>query len=117
MTIARRPGRPGPPPVRSERYLEGFLNISKALQQAVSAGNHVAHVTAVGIEVGHPSGTAAVVENPWKSFLWRQPRLEAALDFIAAAEVHFDFCQYGEPWQKRTKLRGTHPALHELEKL
>ena len=92
-----------------------FLRINT--QQSVVDGHHFAKVTAVGIEVGHRSGSYSVVESPWRSFLWQLRRLQQAFEFIGASEILFDFCQYGEAWQKRTRLKGTLPYLSELEKL
>ena len=91
MTVARRAGRPGPPPVRSLSHPEGLPGLSESLQKSVADGNHFAQVTAVGIEVGHRSGSVCIVENPWRSFLWRISRLQQAFEFIGATEILFDF--------------------------
>ena len=80
MTIARRPGRPGPPTVRSASYPEGLPHLTGAVLRSVQDVNHFAQVIAVEIEVCHASGGYSVVENPWKSYLWQQPRLIAAFD-------------------------------------
>ena len=117
MTRARRLGRPGPVPLRSDEWPEGLPALSSSNQRKVDDGNRFAVITAIGLELGRTSGSFGVCENPWKSFLWAQPRLCTATARLGLEDFVFDFCQFGEPWQKRTRLRGDLPGLDELVRL
>ena len=60
-------------------------------QHKWSEGNPVAAVSATGLEVGRQSGAFGVLENPWRSFLWAQSRVELALQRLAFGTVLLDF--------------------------
>ena len=69
--------------------------------------NKLADVTAIGLELAHANEVANVVENPARSLLWLYPRLVLAFARIGARDTLLDFCCWGTPWQKRTRLTGT----------
>ena len=117
MTRARRAGRPGPAPLRDEEYPCGLPNLSETNHKKLEEGNHFAAISALGLEVGALGGAFGVLENPWRSFLWRQPRVERTLENLRFKDVILDFCQYGTAWQKRTRLRGDLPGLERLQRL
>ena len=114
MTRARRPGRPGPAPLRSDDWPEGLPNLDSNNQSKVDDGNRFAVVTAIGLEIGRAAGSYGIAENPWRSFLWSQPPIIVATKRLALEDYILDFCQFGEPWQKRTRLRGDLPGLSTL---
>ena len=101
MTSARRLDG-GPPPIRTDEYPEGLPNLSPASQRKVDEGNRLCEVTAMAAELCHGSGVAFVIENPARSFLWRQAALRRALHVTGAIAALFDYCCFGAPWQKKT---------------
>ena len=83
MTRARGPGRLGPAPLRSDQWPEGLPKLSTSNQMKIDDGNIFAVVTAIGLEIGRASGSFGVAENPWRSFLWSQPRIIVATKRLA----------------------------------
>ena len=116
MTFARRAGRPGPPVLRTSEHPTGIPGLSPQLQAKVDEGNHFAYLTAIGSEIAHMSGCYTVIANPWRSYLWLFPRLVAAIERCGFIVILLDYCQFGERWQKRTKLCGDLPRLSELSR-
>lgn len=58
------------------------------------------------------SGTPAVAENPLASLAWRLP-LFANSD-SGSASVSLDFCAFGTPWKKGTRLWSAHCHVEHL---
>ena len=116
MTRAGRVGRPGAAPLRHDRYPCVVPDSDEVNQQMVSEGN-LAAVSATGLEVGRQAGAFGVLENPWRSFSWGQPRVELALRRLDFGTVLLEFCQLGTCWQKRTRLDGDLPGHKKLQKL
>ena len=51
------------------------------------------------------------IENPLTSIVWVTKQMKNLLRSSRAEEGRFDFCQYGKPWRKATKIVGTVPGL------
>ena len=50
------------------------------------------------------------IENPRTSRLWKTHELRALTALPHSVEVLFDFCQYGEPWRKSTRVLASRHA-------
>lgn len=61
-------------------------------------------------------GVPYTLENPRGSMVWELPVLQRFQQRYSSKVVHFDFCQYGERWQKPTTLFYNHIGFHSLEK-
>ena len=112
VTRARRPGGGGPPPLRSNKYLWGFPDLKGANLEKVQQANKLFKFVFKIIRLLHRSKIPFVVENPLTSMLWKFPVVHSLLKTSETAVV--DFCQFGTPWRKRTKLVGTLPGLESL---
>ena len=104
----------GPPPLRDMSHLEGLPGLSSFDQMLVDRGNALADVTAQGMRIGHAAGAANVLENPSRSMLFFKRTIVEASRAIGAKDYVTDFCGFGTPWQKRTRLRGTLRGMHAL---
>ena len=60
------------------------------------------------------SGTPWSLENPAGSLAWSTPELTSICQLPGVAVVDFDWCQFGRPWRKRTRLVGTLKNLSSL---
>jgi len=60
----------------------------------------------------HQYGVPAYIENPLTSRLWIFPEIQALVSSGAARLHRIDFCQFGTPWKKGTRLLEVHdPSL------
>ena len=55
-------------------------------------------------------------EQPETSMMWQVPELIASIARTVSFEVIFDWCEWGHPWRKRTKVVGRLPILPELRR-
>ena len=116
FSVARR-WDGGPPPLRSEEDpdLPGCW-LSDHDVAKVLAGNALADLTAEGIVLGHRHHVYSVLENPATSRIWDYTPIKQALIASGASHVITDYCGWGMPWQKSTRLSGTLPNLCSLSR-
>eukprot|EP00974_Lingulodinium_polyedra_P065392 6323253-Lingulodinium_polyedra.AAC.1 len=53
-------------------------------------------------------GVPCILENPATSQMWSEPQLRALLELPSANAFCLDYCCFGAPWRKRTRLAGWH---------
>jgi hypothetical protein len=66
------------------------------------------------VQAALQSGTPWSLENPTGSLAWLTPELTGICQLPGVTEVDFDWCQFGRPWRKRTRLVGTLKDLSSL---
>ena len=114
VSRARRPGG-GPPPLRSNEHLLGYPDLVGKNKEKVDSANRLFVVCFELIQLCIKHNVSFVVENPLTSMLWKFPRLVQLFKRAGAVEVRVDFCQFGMPWRKSTKLVGNLSNLLSLE--
>ena len=110
---ARRNDGKGPGPLRSDTWLYGFPDLSPAnaskVQEANNALKHIRRITALCMRRRVPF----VIENPLTSRLWLTREI-GAMRKEGCVDCDLDFCQFGTPWRKRTRLISSCSALSSL---
>ena len=104
------------PPVRSARYPRGVPWASSAMREKISEGNAMSdfdcEVRAACDEQEPP--VFFWTENPDTSFLWRMPKNRRFRRPGSKNLCRVDFCRFGTPWRKRTRLATNVPKLRGL---
>lgn len=103
-------------PVRSARYPRGVPWASSAMREKISEGNAMSdfdcEVRAACDEQEPP--VFFWTENPDTSFLWRMPKNRRFRRPGSKNLCRVDFCRFGTPWRKRTRLATNVPKLRGL---
>ena len=81
-----------------------------------ATANAIARVCVALARAAEDNGTPWIWENPSASLMWRYRPVR---DLVASTDAPrftgvFDWCQYGRPWKKRTRLEGSAPFLPAL---
>ena len=113
---ARRPGG-GPPPLRSNKFLWGFPDLQGKSLIKVNEANIVTKcVWNLVCRLRH-RGIPGSVENPLTSMLWLLPVPTMLLKHPEVQVVRVDFCGFGTPWKKPTRVLSWHfPVIEKLER-
>eukprot|EP00435_Cladocopium_sp_Y103_P055244 s81_g18.t1 len=107
------------PPVRSLQYPRGVPWASAAMKQKIAEGNAMSdfnHEVHVECEEAEPV-VFYWTENPDSSYLWRQRKYRKFRDPAGADVCRVDFCRFGTPWRKRTRIATHVPKLKGLRML
>ena len=104
---ARRglPGSPGGP-IRSLKFPMGLPQLRPQDATKIQDGNKTMFAACELLELCEKYGVPALLENPATSMMFRAPRMLRLLQRSAFHTRCGDFCQYGAPWRKRTKIIG-----------
>ena len=99
------------PAVRSPRYPAGLPGIRRSMREKVRQGNDHAKFNVLVISACDETHNYYWLENPDSSYLWIQKgysryRRPDSLDVMRA-----DFCVFGTPWRKRTRVATSLPSL------
>ena len=100
---ARRSDGKGPSAVRSNNQVYGFEDLSGANLLTVRLANAMLKEIFALLKLCVKMRVPFVLENPGSSRLWLTSEVEAPNKLGAKLDL-FDFCQYKEPWRKRTGL-------------
>ena len=101
------------PPVRSKAFPLGLPSFRESMKDKVESGNAHASFMCDAVEAGLEVGIPSWAENPHGSYLWDTPRWRALLDkFGPAGVLVVDYCRFGTPWRKRTRIFS--PGVHGL---
>eukprot|EP00969_Alexandrium_andersonii_P373080 15483170-Alexandrium_andersonii.AAC.1 len=65
-------------------------------------GNSTMRLSASLLAACHLHSVPAVVENPHSSWLWKAPAMQSAARLGSASWSVTDYCQFNQPWRKRT---------------
>ena len=98
---ARRGGC-GPPALRSDRFLMGLPKLQGKDKAKVRMHNKIHYRACELVALCRLHAIDYVIENPASSRLLRTSKLDKTIDVSHVTD--FDFCQFGEPWRKRTRL-------------
>jgi hypothetical protein len=93
------PGGTGP---RTRVHIYGQPNLSEADQARVKAGNITLSRSRAIVRACIKQGIPCGLENPASSLMWMAPNFVPLVNRGKAAVC--DFCAFGTPWRKRTKL-------------
>jgi len=88
------------PRTRSSIY--GCSGLSTADQIRVELGNQTMRTTAIIIKKCSQLIITVCLENPHSSLLWFAPEIARLVP--KGISTTSDFCQYGTPWRKRTRV-------------
>ena len=91
-------------PLRTEKFPDGVVGLPPHQQAAVTAGNSFLRFTASILSICRRAHIPAIVENPHASGLWRHPVLAPVWKWKETKQFVVDYCAYGTPWRKRTRL-------------
>lgn len=106
----------GPGPLRDVDNLWGFSWLNNTDRRKVNQGNSLLRFTLRCMTVCEELGIPYAVENPLSSYAWMMPPMVKFCRRFQPAEAVLDFCQYGELWQKPTKILGNFWPLQQLSK-
>ena len=101
---ARERGGGGPPPLRSDDHPLGRPDLKPHDLVKVQIGNKCAQVTVSLAYTALLHGIPGSIENPATSRLFRMPGIMRFMKHKYVKDINLDFCCYGTPWRKRTKL-------------
>ena len=107
------------PPVRTRRYPRGVPWASSSMREKIAEGNAMSDFDCkvrAECEAAEPV-VFYWTENPDSSFLWQLPKFREFRDPASGAVCRVDFCRFGTPWRKRTRLATNVPKLGGLRML
>ena len=90
--------------IRSREFPYGVPGLSIADAERVSVGNSIVWATVRIVSWLHTCKVPWCIENPHSSKLWYFPEIEELSHAPNVNEVVLDYCQFGAPWRKRTRL-------------
>ena len=94
----------GPGPLRTSQHLWGLPGLSEADKKKVATGNRLLHFTVRLLTQCVKHSVLYVLENPNSSMAWDMPPLKRFLQSHHPFSFVLDYCQFGEPWKKPTRL-------------
>eukprot|EP00971_Amphidinium_carterae_P348071 6490303-Amphidinium_carterae.1 len=89
-----------PRPLRSDRCPQGMPNLPQDQQTRLSLANDLLQFAFIMFETAAANAIPVVCENPFRSFLWRQPGWHSK----SFHSVSTDLCEHGETYKKRVRL-------------
>jgi hypothetical protein len=111
---ARKHGDGGPPPIRSEQFLEGVPGISTKDQDKVRLGTQFLDITLLLCEMVVNHGGHWSIENPSSSMLWIMPQTIALLGLRNSFLFTLDMCAFGSEHMKPTTFASSHACLQGM---
>ena len=91
-------------PLRSSEHVHGLPSLSEKDRLKVQEGNHLAQAAVKIIKACLRMNVPCGLENPSQSFLWQSRYLRGVVERRNATTYDFDFCRFGAPWRKRTRV-------------
>ena len=104
------------PLVRSYRYLRGKPGVSPAMRKKLTQGNSHCDFCCLLISLCREKNIAFFLENPDRSWLWRQKNYKEFEEADSPSVFRLSFCRFGTPWQKNTRI-ATSTRLRSLRML
>ena len=99
------------PAVRSPRYPAGLPGMRRSMREKVAQGNSHAKFNVLVIAACDDSHNFFWLENPDGSYLWIQKGFSRYRRPDSADVMRADFCVFGTPWRKRTRVATSIPSL------
>ena len=105
------------PPLRSGKHLFGLPEVlrDKRLAVLVKQGNQTLQFAARVGQCCQRIGVPAIFENPSTAMSWQTPQMQRLAQHKTSTTIVTDYCRFGTPWRKRTKLLGI--RVSNLERL
>lgn len=97
----------GPPALRGPRHPLGLPNLVPHDAEKVRIGNCLMRFTASVLALCARNVIPCAAENPHSSRLWEAPAMLALARLPSYRTIHTDFCMFGQPWRKRTRVVST----------
>ena len=102
------------PPIRNSRYPRGVPWAPKTMKLKIRQGNsHSDFAGVVVISCGEHS-VDFWIGNPDTSHLWKQRGMQDFRDPASPHVLRVDYCRFGAPWRKRTRIASSIAALNGL---
>ena len=108
---ARKHGDGGPPPIRSEKFLNGIPGISDADLEKVQLGTKFLDISLFLGDMVAAHGGHWTIENPGSSMLWIMPQTVQHTDKHSAKVFKLDMCAFGSEHMKPTTFACSHSCL------
>ena len=106
------------PAIRSARFVKGVPWAPESLKQSLREGNSHAAFAVRVIAACEKCGLLFWLENPDGSFLWLQPGMKRRFSCPSSLDLlRVDYCRFGTPWRKRTRVATNCEALRGLRLL
>ena len=102
------------PPIRTSRYPRGVPWAPASMRAKIKDGNSHSDFCGLLILRCEDHGVDWWLENPDSSFLWRQKAFQAFRDPGSSRVFRLDYCRFGTPWRKRTRVASSIKALNGL---
>ncbi|CAE7824130.1 UVR8 [Symbiodinium sp. CCMP2592] len=90
--------------IRSAQFPLGKPGLTREQALKVEKGNQLAKFMCELIELCIDLRLSFWIKNPAASFLWSTPKLRRLSEHPSVGFWSFDFCVFGAPWRKRTKI-------------
>ena len=95
----------GPQPLRSMEHVLGLPDLRHERERwKIINGNKLMSFTARAFSACIRMLVPAGVENPWSSYIWDTVPFQHLAKRKAVRVVRADFCKFGSPWMKPTRL-------------
>ena len=106
----------GPGPLRTLGYLHGLPTLNKRDRAKVLEGDELLRFMLRILRLCISNKVPFIVENPLTSMLWDMAEMHTFILAHNPSFVSLDYCAYGEPWKKPTKLMYSGIDLSSLGK-
>ena len=102
------------PPWRSSEFPAGLPDLGPKAAEKVAEGNKLSSIAMSLIHLFAGVGAICSDENPAKSYHWELTCVQKCIDQCLRHQIELDYCRFGEPWKKSTKIACTHNLLSSL---
>ena len=103
------------PRLRDSQHLyEGVPGLGAKERAIINEGNELLRRSLVLIRVACVCGLKVSLENPLSSMLWLHAEVRAWIAEFNIAPIHTDYCQWGMPWMKPTRLAANYVEIQRL---
>lgn len=110
-------GPAGDRPLRSDDHPSGLPGLSGRRLAHVCMDNSLARFCAGLFQLCARSGTPLLLLHPHSHRMWEVPCFKGAMQHPLARTTVLDFCRFGGPWRKRSRVAGLGVDLQFLGRL
>jgi hypothetical protein len=114
-TSFSRARRGKPPPIRDNCHVMGLLVVSEKDARKIKDGNCLMIFSFGILSLCHRLLLPCTIENPTTSMLWITPHAIRASHLEHYTQAVTEFCMFGKPWRKSTKVVGVHIGLRKFD--
>ena len=95
-------------------FPQGLPDLSESDSAKVREGNTLATFSVSIMSICRLHQIPATLENPARSYMFDLPEFVRFAAHAGVVTALTEFCMYGEPWRKATRLLGVHICLERL---